>query len=436
MSTRCKPGLITNRSAVLLTVAIMVIGVAIAGSVSLADDEKAEPAPVEPQSTISTHVSAVPDECHKCHTCAQPSTENPCLHPCPRPHDTAARTLAEQPQGIILLDMLSDTKDEKDHFGPVPFDHSGHADWAEIAGGCTVCHHNTPESNAHPACNSCHEIAYKHEDLSKPGLKGAYHRQCMGCHREWSHDTKCGVCHLPRVGEDGAKSANTITRDDVVGAMHPPIQAPDIKLYQTDQPPDVGSSVYFHHERHTEGYDLACAECHRGDSCARCHEADRQPVVQQKRTTEEQHAACSICHDTDDEEQCSDCHRGKGAPIPEAFQHESTGWPLSKYHRERSCRVCHKPIRFVKLDRECDACHGDWDGETFNHAVTGQILDENHLEADCADCHADRKFNLSPRCDECHDEEEGISFPTKRPGPLVGKEQKTATNTPAEKATP
>lgn len=434
MSMSCKHSLVSSRSAILLTVSMMVIGVTIVGSSSFASQEKSDPVPAEVQPVTSSHVSA---ECRACHTCAQPSTKDRCLRPCARPHGAAVGTLAEPPQGIILLDMLSDAHDAKDHFGPVPFDHSGHAKWAEIAGGCTICHHYTPKDSTHPACSSCHEIAFKHEDLSKPGLKGAYHRQCMGCHREWSHDTKCGVCHLPRVGEDGATiDASAITKDDVMGSMHPPIPTPDIKRYQTNQPPNIGSSVYFHHERHTEGYDLTCAECHRGDSCARCHEPDRQPVVPRNRTTKEQHAACSICHDTDDEKQCSDCHRGEGAPIPKAFQHESTGWPLSKYHRDHSCRVCHKPIRFVKLDRECAACHGDWDTETFDHAITGQILDENHLEADCADCHTGRKFDQSPRCDECHDEEEGISFPAKRPGPLVSEGQKAAAGTQPAKATP
>jgi len=76
-------------------------------------------------------------------------------------------------------------------------------------------------------------------------------------------------------------------------------------------------------------------------------------------------------------------------------------------------------VPFVKLERDCNACHGAWSPETFDHAVTGQRLDETHAEFDCEDCHIDRKFDGTPACEECHEEDEGISFPTKRPGAVV-----------------
>ena len=57
-----------------------------------------------------------------------------------------------------------------------------------MGGGCENCHHyNT--SGPILKCSSCHESSRKREDVSIPDLKGAYHRQCMDCHREWSHDT-------------------------------------------------------------------------------------------------------------------------------------------------------------------------------------------------------------------------------------------------------
>jgi len=361
-------------------------------------------------------------DCTVCHACEKPTAEEPCLRPCARPRE--AEMIAELrrgnvPQGVVLLDMLSTSSDTADHFGPVPFDHAGHAKWAEIAGGCELCHHYTPAGAAHPSCSSCHEASYRHEDMRKPGLKGAYHRQCLGCHREWSHETKCDVCHLPRVGDDGQPvTASAASKDDVMGKIHPPIPEPKQEIYQTKYKSHPGTNVIFRHKEHIERYGLKCAECHRGDSCMRCHEEGKQHT-QHVRTLEEHHRPCSDCHNTNDEANCTRCHwdAAKGPPAP--FDHASTGWPLSRFHQKNTCRACHKGTRFEKLDPTCTSCHEGWSPATFDHKVTGQVLDENHAEFDCEECHLGNKFDVPPSCTECHDEDEGPSFPAKRPGPLV-----------------
>ncbi len=63
---------------------------------------------------------------------------------------------------------------------------------------CTGCHHNSPASLTPPRCASCHG---KTPDLStgKPGLKGAYHGQCITCHQKMEVKsvlpTDCIKCH-------------------------------------------------------------------------------------------------------------------------------------------------------------------------------------------------------------------------------------------------
>ena len=105
----------------------------------------------------------------------------------------------------------------------------------------------------------------------------------------------------------------------------------------------------------------------------------------------------------------------------------ATGFVLGRYHGKLTCRACHKRLLFLrKLEGDCGACHQDWDAETFDHAVTGQRLDENHVEFDCEECHVDSRFDRPPACNECHDEEEGISFPNRRPGPVVTAEAPAA----------
>lgn len=91
----------------------------------------------------------------------------------------------------ITLDILSK------RYGPVAFSHSYHA---EMAGDCVSCHHHS-EKGVTPACGECHEpiTVYHYKGSEREmgiGLKGAYHRQCLGCHKEMeSGPVGCTDCH-------------------------------------------------------------------------------------------------------------------------------------------------------------------------------------------------------------------------------------------------
>ncbi len=119
----------------------------------------------------------------------------------------------ELPQ-VVTLDSLAE------YFEGVTFDHAMHV---EAADNCGVCHHHTTGGPAEPQCAGCHQVsrsttvacqschpaqpfsaAYlreREEDLrrfhvDKPGLKAAYHRNCMGCHEEVGGPTGCEGCHV------------------------------------------------------------------------------------------------------------------------------------------------------------------------------------------------------------------------------------------------
>lgn len=106
-------------------------------------------------------------------------------------------------------------------FGAVSFDHAAHVD---IAGTCAACHHHTTGDGAgggrcdrcHAqsppgavvACHGCHQaspftatqLQSKAEDrfqyhVDKPGLKAAYHWNCLGCHEDAGGPTACEDCH-------------------------------------------------------------------------------------------------------------------------------------------------------------------------------------------------------------------------------------------------
>lgn len=350
--------------------------------------------------------------CSNCHTCSVPTSENPCVIPCSR---EALRRIADRfdlmhGPSVVILDELENL------YLPVPFDHAGHARMADMTGGCATCHHYTPEGAEHPACKTCHAIDTAAGDIRKPGLKGAYHRQCMSCHREWSGETQCGACHLPKTGADGKLRQEVLpTPGDLIGRMHPPIPEPETELYVTEREGFEPTRALFRHKAHIDEYGLRCAECHREDNCNRCHEGGKTHV-QHVRSLDEHHQPCFSCHRDD---ACEDCHYAADASPPTPFDHASTGWPLKRYHAGKSCRVCHASVPFTARDNRCGACHDSWTSDNFDHRVTGQALDEIHAPFDCELCHAEQRFDRPPTCTECHDEDEGFRFPERRPGTKV-----------------
>jgi hypothetical protein len=276
----------------------------------------------------------------------------------------------------------------------------------------------------HPACKTCHEASSAGTDILKPGLKGAYHQQCLNCHREWIDEKDCGICHWPKAGGYiGGQPARLPTKDDILGFMHPPIPLPDTGIYRASAGKSGESQTIFRHREHIERFGLNCVECHHESSCKRCHTADR--VEKPQRTLAEHHMPCVKCHKAAMEEgsasaNCNLCHWREGQPRPPAFDHATTGWRLSRFHEKKSCRDCHKTVPFTKLSRDCSTCHPDWKPTAFEHRVTGQVLDEKHTGLDCELCHKERKFDRPPACDECHDaEDDDISFPARRPGPVT-----------------
>lgn len=70
---------------------------------------------------------------------------------------------------------------------------------------CVRCHRNSSETK-NVACKACHTLepfsaaTLKARDpktyhMDKPGLKGAYHLNCMGCHAKNGGPTGCEDCH-------------------------------------------------------------------------------------------------------------------------------------------------------------------------------------------------------------------------------------------------
>ena len=340
-------------------------------------------------------------DCSQCHSCTEPRPSEPCLKPCPTrsmTHMTSKHQLAEAPD-TLLLDKLVE------QYQPVHFNHKLHAEMAEMGRDCATCHHFSPPGRI-PPCAECHDSESHPTNLRQPSLKGAYHRQCLACHREWSHDTKCIICHLPL----DARSLRGVGDDstDIMGIPHPIITEPTRKVYHT--PYEDGEIVTFHHDEHIELFDLRCVDCHQQENCSYCH--DLEKPARFAKTQEEVHAICNDCHRDD---ACAKCHDTKERP---GFTHDATGWALTGHHRDLHCRACHPTgKKITRISRECVGCHAGWQPGNFSHVITGLRLDEYHGEFDCEYCHIDLAYDETPDCSNCH--EDGRTHKDAPPGEYV-----------------
>ena len=335
--------------------------------------------------------------CNDCHVCDKPTIENPCLQRCPR-HGwemTTEHTTAESPEMFVINEI-------ENQYYPVVFAHNAHAHMSEMGTGCMACHHYTPPGEI-PPCIECHSTeGVNPQNLRQPGLKGAYHRQCMTCHKEWSHDTACEVCHARKRPEEIGTPV-VYSEQEIKDAHRPHIAVPDKKVYKTDM--DDGPFVTFFHDQHTNLYGLNCDDCHIHQECGTCHTPPEKRTAAPK-ASGDPHDKCFACHEDDD---CAKCHQQKET---EGFTHDQTGWPLNRFHKDLTCSACHG-AKVTKLNRSCAACHKNWNSDKFDHgSVTGVTLGEIHMTLDCSDCHLNKRFDKKPSCDDCH---EGYSYPDVEP---------------------
>ncbi len=323
-------------------------------------------------------------DCNMCHSCENPTVEDPCLKPCPRAIPMATGDIPD----IVIMDELEEL------YVPVRFNHKLHADMAQMSNGCATCHHHEKDPRNPSSCKTCHPQEIIRENLLQPGLKGAYHRQCLNCHVQWDRQNKCEVCHEKKAGGSLVGSATT----HAIHTKHEPITMKELIEFETEF--DEDDLVPFHHKRHANKYEENCSVCHQEQSCEACHthREDSHPMGDLSEI--DLHSVCFQCHE---EGRCDYCH---GQDPDYVFQHETVGWELKPYHEELTCRSCH-PQRGVyqRESHNCQNCHEeDWIPEDFDHSLTGVTLGEMHSEMECMNCHVDG-ITEPARCDLCHEED-------------------------------
>jgi len=121
--------------------------------------------------------------------------------------DTYTKVPADKIPETVVIDDLADTyKASQFPHGKVVRAIMEKADKSALArtfhkdqaGLCMGCHHNSPKSLEPPKCASCHSKNGPGPD-GRPGLKGAFHGQCITCHQDMKvtsvQATDCIKCH-------------------------------------------------------------------------------------------------------------------------------------------------------------------------------------------------------------------------------------------------
>ncbi|MCZ7584625.1 MAG: cytochrome c family protein [Deltaproteobacteria bacterium] len=240
--------------------------------------------------------------CKQSTTRVAPSERPPECPPCDcGPEQTAAQDAplhlpAEKgPKTAILYHLTS-------MYVPVEFNHLEHTNYAE---SCSTCHHHHSDIEATPACRECHGLPFK--TLAKPGLKGAYHRQCMNCHREMDGPLDCEACHALREGAEPVLPAELAKQN-----------AP--KVAKLDHLAKEYQAVQFNHELHVVLTD-ACDDCHHHHGevevtppCRECHNHAASNGEKKLGLKDAYHQQCRSCHRGRGEGplSCEDCHPKAG----------------------------------------------------------------------------------------------------------------------------
>ncbi len=319
------------------------------------------------------------------------------------------------------------TNEKVDDYEPVRFMHKAHA--THTRGDCAVCHHRvsrkdgdrvgqaievTDLADGRPAsCVACHQRSNELDHPTRPGLMGAYHRQCIGCHEtSKSAPVECDGCHKSRVPDHtelvaltGKPEAQQITRrclncheeqgHDVLKSAHWNWSGPSPYTVGQEHRSDLGKHAVLNNYCIHVGSNIArCAQCHVGYGWV-----DESFDFQDPTNID-----CLVCHDTTKT-------YSKAAP--------NGGMPKPEVNLVKVAQNVGRPSRGT-----CGACHFfGGGGPNVKHGDLEPALADPSSDLDvhmgrhdmrCQDCHTTKKHRIAGQssgipttegrvsCEQCH----------------------------------
>lgn len=339
----------------------------------------------------------------------------------------ARPTIKDMKYTYVVLDSPI-IKREEDRYAPVRFNHRKHA--GVMQGDCLVCHHARPadpQASDTTKCSACHQDSFNPTVPDRPGLKAAYHRQCLECHQKrQAGPTGCTDCHAKNV-PDHAKLVNLPDRPDPLtvtkeclrchqeAADH--LQKSAHWLWRGPSPHTLGKEKRVDLGKATNTINNFCiALPSNWPRCTSCHAGYGWSDANFD-FNDQSRMDCLVCHDTTgtyakvptaagypfpqvdlkavaqkvghpSRKNCGDCHfQGGGG---DAVKHGDMNGIL--YYPSKNCDV-----HMGGMDFACQECH-----KTRNHQISGRSLSLPVAEgsATCQDCHSARPHQSNSLLDQ------------------------------------
>ncbi|MFA5027863.1 MAG: Ni/Fe-hydrogenase cytochrome b subunit [Candidatus Methylomirabilota bacterium] len=282
-----------------------------------------------------------------------------------------------------------------------------------LGGACSACHDDMTK-NAPQGCARCHGRPNEPDAPTRLGLKGAYHRQCIGCHerqRAAAAPTACAACHHPWTPDHSKLVAFTGTPGprDVTRAClgcHPKAGQDLLKTAHWNWRGHSPTRKGYEHRLEvglallTSNSCLAVGPTQR--ECAACH-IGYGWVDTAFDFADPAGIDCLVCHDT------TGTYRkgpGKGGLPDPSLDLAAIAKQVGRPSR-RTCGACH-----LAGAGPLAARHGDPDPALVNPAADLDV----HLGAlkmRCQDCHTAADHRIAGismraaaegrvRCEQCH----------------------------------
>jgi len=322
----------------------------------------------------------------------------------------------------------------------------------KMGGPCSACHDDMKE-NAPQACSRCHGLPDEPDDPARIGLKGAYHRQCIGCHERQlkpaSAPTECNACHHPwtpdhstLVSFKGKPGPQDVTRtclgchpqvgQDLLNTAHWNWKGNSPTLAGYEHRTDVSLTLMVNNYCIAIGSNLQkCAACHIGYGwvdtkfdfsntanidCLVCHDTTgrykKDPGKEGFPDPALDLAAIAQKVGRPSRRTCGSCHfESGGAPnakhgdLEPAMAEPSPAFDMHMGTLKMRCQDCHTTTRHriagmslsapaVEGRVRCEKCHG-----YSPHGVAGMLskhLDDHVRTVACETCHIPSFAHVSP----------------------------------------
>jgi octaheme c-type cytochrome (tetrathionate reductase family) len=285
----------------------------------------------------------------------------------------------------------------------------------KMGGPCSACHDDMA-SNPPQSCMHCHGLPNELDAPSRIGLKGAYHRQCIGCHERQlkpaSAPTECNACHHSWTPDHsilvtfkGKPGPLDVTRtclschpkvgQDLLGTAHWNWKGRSPTLVGYEHRADVSLTLM------VNNYCIAIAP--NMQQCAACHIGYGWMNVDFD-LNDPANIDCLVCHDT---------------TATYRKDPNKAGWPDPSLDLAAIAKKVGRPTR-----RACGSCHFESGGAPnakhgdLEPALTDPATDlDMHmgtLKMRCQDCHTTTAHRIAGmslsapavegrvRCEKCH----------------------------------